>query len=145
MKPDDIPFAQDYLGNQFFLRNGKVMRINGETGRLEAPLRGVSLIDEDLNMDPIELPLLAFLMLVQKQPDSLGLKLLEAFRNTRQSLAPGQLLHVYPPLCSKEARSGVGLTLKAMDAGERLSFLTKAVERVSALREGENISFPLLR
>jgi len=145
MKPDDIPFAQDYLGNQFFWRGGNVMKINGETGCLEAPLRGLTIIGSDVITDPVELLLEAFLAAPQQHPESLGLQLLETFHEIGQSLAPGQLLHVYPPLCSKEARSGVALALKAMDVAKRLSFLAKAVKRVSARGEGEDISFPLLK
>lgn len=37
------------------------------------------------------------------------------------SLDPGQVLHVYPPFCTKE--SGKGVSLKAVGCDEALSFL----------------------
>src|SRR5206468_454105 len=37
----DVPFAQDYLGNQFLYRNGFVLKLSAELGRLENPLPGV--------------------------------------------------------------------------------------------------------
>src|ERR1700681_1788880 len=35
VEPDDIPFAEDYLGDQFLLRGGDVWRLYAETGEVE--------------------------------------------------------------------------------------------------------------
>jgi hypothetical protein len=35
VKIDDFPFAQDYLGDQFLLRSGSVLRLRDETGEVE--------------------------------------------------------------------------------------------------------------
>lgn len=32
---DDVPFAQDCLGDQFLLRSESVLRLHGETGEVE--------------------------------------------------------------------------------------------------------------
>src|SRR5688500_691944 len=32
VRPDDVPFAEDCLGDQFLLREGRVWRLYGETG-----------------------------------------------------------------------------------------------------------------
>src|SRR5688500_8926701 len=34
--PTDIPFAQDQLGDQFLLRDGRVLRLSAETGEVDA-------------------------------------------------------------------------------------------------------------
>src|SRR5437016_6339491 len=36
VKPDDIPFAEDCLGDQFLLRGGEVWHLYAETGEVEA-------------------------------------------------------------------------------------------------------------
>src|SRR4051812_37693754 len=82
LTPDDIPFAEDALGDQFIVRGGTVHRLAGETGDL-SPL-GVDLPDFDARTraDPLEY---------------LSLQPLWQFRADGGELQPGQLLSVMPP------------------------------------------------
>jgi hypothetical protein len=145
LKPEDIPFAQDYLGNQFLLRGDEVLRLSGETGALATPLKGIFAVQAGTVTQTPAVSLDIFLMFPQRYPQSLGLELLDRFREDGGSLEAGQLLHAYPPLCSKEARQGVGIAMKAVPVEERLAFLAKTARKVQSLREGEEISFPLTR
>ena len=103
---DDLPFGQDVMGDQFLLRAGQVHRLYGETGELES--LNVSLTD--------------FLAAAQADPiGTLSLEPLAQFYHEGGTLEPGQLLNVYPPFCTEEAKAGV--SLKAVPALERLRFL----------------------
>jgi len=35
VRPDDVPFAQDFLGDQFLLRRGRVIHLDGEIGSID--------------------------------------------------------------------------------------------------------------
>ena len=106
VRPDDIPFAQDCLGDQFLLRSGSVFRLSGETGELEDLRMGWRDFFAAAAADPIEF---------------LSLQILERFRREGGSLEPGQLLSVYPPFCTEESAHGV--SVQAISANERILFL----------------------
>jgi hypothetical protein len=142
---EDIPFAQDYLGNQFFLRGNEVIKIMGETGEQVAPLDGLAVIDSDVSVDPLTLQFEVFLQAVQFRPESLGLDLLDRFIAAGNTITPGELMHIYPPLSSKEAAGGARLSATTMPVGERLAFLTRAVRLNAEVMPGERASFPLIR
>ena len=119
---DDVPFAQDYLGDQFLLRSGSVLRLRAETGEVE-----------DLAVDWRE-----FLWAAAANPsDVLSLQLLQRFRGEGKSLPPGQLLSVYPPLCTKEAAGGV--SLKAIPVCERIRFLADLAAQIRDLPDGSKV------
>ncbi|MDQ3706303.1 MAG: SMI1/KNR4 family protein [Chloroflexota bacterium] len=120
--PTDVPFAQDAIGDQYVLRDGVVHWLYAETGDLESLRTG----------------LIEFLEAAQANPDQyLGLQLLRQFLSSGGTLQPGELLHVYPPLCTVEARSGVSVT--AVPAAVRLAFLRQFAEQVRGASEGGQI------
>jgi Immunity protein 35/SMI1 / KNR4 family (SUKH-1) len=122
VKADDIPFAQDCFGDQFLLRSGSVMRLHGETGEVE-----------DLAIGWRE-----FLTAAAANPNEyLSLQLLEHFRSEGRCLEPGQLLSVYPPLCTAESANGV--SLKPIPALERIRFLADFAAQISGLSNGSKI------
>lgn len=120
--PIDIPFAQDAVGDQYLLRDGMVYWLYGETGDMESLRTG----------------LIEFFEAAQKAPDQyLGLQLLRQFVEGGGTLQPGELLHVYPPLCTVEAKSGVSVT--AVPAAERLKFLGQFAAQVRGVSAGGQI------
>jgi hypothetical protein len=122
VSPDDVPFAQDYLGDQFLLRSKSVLRLHGETGEIE-----------DLAVGWRE-----FLSAAAANPkEFLSLQLLERFRGEGGALEPGQLLNVYPPLCTRESANGV--SLKAIPASQQIRFLADFASQVGGLLDGSKI------
>jgi hypothetical protein len=120
--PTDVPFAQDAIGDQYLLRDGIVHWLYAETGDIES----------------LRIGLIEFLEAAQANPDEyLALQLLRQFLASGGTLQPGELLHVYPPLCTVEARSGVSVT--AVPAAERLAFLRQFAEQVRGASEGGQI------
>jgi hypothetical protein len=83
----DIPFAQDCMGDQFLLREGRVLSLRAETGEVEEVSRTLDDFWDAIKYDAQE-----FLNF-----------------DPNRRLQPGQLLHAYPPLCTQEAASGVSL------------------------------------
>lgn len=110
---DDVPFAEDSVGDQWFIRGGTVWRLAAETGDTE-----------DLGQD-----LSAFLSAVERDPvATLGLQPLMRFRAEGGALSPGQLLNVYPPFCTVEASRGVDIA--AVPTLERLYFLAELARQL---------------
>ncbi|HEY8599730.1 MAG TPA: hypothetical protein VIL85_14930 [Thermomicrobiales bacterium] len=120
--PTDIPFGQDAVGDQFILRDEAVYRLDGETGALTNLDRGLLDFFADVAADPIEV---------------LGLRPLHQFRLEGGMLLPGQLLSVYPPFCTVEAAAGV--TLRAVDADERLTFLAHFSAQIATANDGDRV------
>jgi hypothetical protein len=111
----DVPFAQDAVGDQWLLRDGAVIQLMTETGEIEQ--LGVDLPN--------------FLAGAVRDPiDVLGLHPLMQFTNEGGRLEPGQLLSVYPPFCTEQASDGV--SLRAVPADERLSFLADLARQLPA-------------
>lgn len=99
--PDWVPFGEDCMGDQFFLKGDIVLRLDGETGDIE---------EEAVSLR-------AFLEAANKEPTAvLALEPLLQFRREGGDLQPGQLIHATPPFCSAESAQGV--TLKAAPATE---------------------------
>lgn len=121
--PEDIPFAEDALGDQFLLRGGSIDRLHAETGAIE--VLGKSLFE--------------FLGAVQEDPiATLRLEPFLSFYRDGGRLEPGQLLMAYPPFCTEESEAGV--SFKAVPAAQRLGFLADFSAKVSKLPEGARIS-----
>lgn len=117
----DVPFAQDSVGDQYLLRDGTVHWLYGETGDMESLRIGLSEFFEAAGANPDEY---------------LGLEILRRFQRGGGVLQPGELLHVYPPLCTVEAQKGVSVT--PVPADERLRFLGQFAEQVrGASGEGQ--------
>ena len=51
--PDDIPFAEDCLGDQFILRDGRVLRLAAETGDVRTLELGLAGFFRSVQDDPI--------------------------------------------------------------------------------------------
>lgn len=118
----DVPFAQDALGNQFVLRGELVWQLDAETGQLES-----------LKIDVHD-----FLgMLISSPADVLPLSFLEQFKGGNVALEPGQLLSVYPPLCTAESSRGV--SVRAIPANQRLEFLSDFAAQVAGLPDGSRV------
>lgn len=120
--PDDVPFAEDALGDQFLLRDGEVHRLVGESGEIQALGMGVR----------------GFLDATERDPDGfLMLDVLSAFRAQGGRLAPGQLLSVYPPFVAVESQNGV--SIKAVPVAERIGALAELVRAVERLPDGTRL------
>ncbi|GHC52423.1 SMI1/KNR4 family protein [Neogemmobacter tilapiae] len=93
-----VPFAEDCVGDQFFLSDGTILRLEAETGAVHAT----------------NLTLKQFLAAVEADPvATLSAEPLIQFRKEKGDLPEGQLILAYPPFCAKESADGVSLT--AMD------------------------------
>jgi len=117
--PNDIPFAQDCVGDQFLLRDGHVVRLLAETGEFE----GVALDLRDFfakaEADPEEF--------LSSAPD--------------YPLEPGQLLHAYPPFCVKESESGS--SLRSCPAREVILFHADFAKQIAAVPDGGKIEIDI--
>jgi hypothetical protein len=124
LSSDDVPFAQDALGDQFLLRDSTVFKLYAEIGTLE-----------NLNVDLSE-----FLRQADDDPiEYLELQPLRDYLDSGRTLEPGQLLNVYPPFCSVESADGV--TCSAVAAEDRLRFLQQLVAQIGDLRDGAKMKF----
>jgi hypothetical protein len=120
----DVPFGEDCVGDQFFLRDDIVWKLLAET-------------DEVRSMD---VPLANFLEQAQKDPvEYLEMHPLLQYINERgQGLDPGKLLSVYPPFCTAE--SGAGVDLRAISTLDRRRFLIEFAFSLRQVPDGAKIS-----
>jgi hypothetical protein len=114
--PDDVPFAEDFLGDQFFLRGGDVWRLYAETGEMESLEETFKVFMENVQEDPGE---------------ELGLHALLQFQREGGKLLPGQLLAAYPPFCTEESANGV--TVSPVNSDERRRFLAEFAAKIRQL------------
>lgn len=122
VKPSDVPFAEDCLGDQFLLRGGQVWRLFAETGELES----------------LEVNFKEFLQEVAKDAvEFLGFHPLMEYEKDGGQLKPGQLLAAYPPFCTEEAEDGV--TVSAVPTDERRRFLADFAAKVNDLPDDGQI------
>jgi hypothetical protein len=122
---DDIPFGEDCLGDQFFLRDAVVWRLFAETGETES----------------LEVNLSQFMKETQDDPgEELGLHPLLQFQRDGGKLEPGQLLSADPPFCTEEAEDGV--TVTPVSCEERHRFLAEFAAKFRDLPDGGEIDDP---
>jgi hypothetical protein len=124
---EDIPFAEDCMGDQFILRTGRVHRLAAETGELWT----------------LDLDLAGFFDAVQA--DSIGflsLQPLLQFQRDGGALEPGQLLGAYPPFCTQQ--SGAGVHLAAIPADECRLFLADFAAQIRDVPDGGKIVFKVV-
>jgi hypothetical protein len=119
-----VPFAEDCMGDQFFLAGGTILRLLAETGKVEDMACDLASFLKAANETPVE-----FLSL---EP------LLELQRNG-SALAPGELIHAYPPFCTVEAENG--MSLRAVPALELHAFHAAFARHV--LNEGDRVRMNL--
>lgn len=125
---NDIPFAQDCVGNQFLLRQGEVVFLDTETGEIA----------------PLEVDFKHFLIGADKFPvDALGLEPLRRWQQQGGGLAPGQLLHVYPPVCI--AADTDKATVAPVAAPKRLAFLADLYRQIKHLPDGQALTIKPLQ
>ena len=122
MTADDIPFGEDSLGDQFFLREGIVWRLFAETGEIESLEMNFSQFMASVQNDPIE---------------ELALQPLMQFQEDGGNLEPGQLLAAHPPFCTEKAEDGV--TVSAVPSAERHRFLAEFAAKIRDLPDGEQV------
>ncbi len=95
IKGEDVPFGEDCLGFQFFLRAGQVIYLDAETGKV----------------DNLELDLSEFFDWIAANPVSnLGMQPLLKSIQDGNTPAPGQLISEHPPFCTPESSKGVALS-----------------------------------
>ena len=121
VRPSDIPFAQDQVGDQFLIREGIVLRLFAETGEIER-LSG-SLHD--------------FFSRVSSD--------IEGFLNVGLShnMEPGQLLWAYPPFCFQQ--SGAGASLAPLPASEVILLHADLARQIRDVPDGGEVEFKVVR
>lgn len=123
--PDDVPFAEDCMGDQFLLRADQVWKLSAETGEME----------------PLDLSLLDWLEAVQADAvEVLSLEPLLQFQQEGGKLEPGQLLSAIPPFCLESDQE---LSLRAIPSADRRQFLAHLAEQLRNLPEGAQIKFDI--
>ena len=123
LKPADVPFAQNALGDQYILRDDCVCRLDAETGTIE----------------PLQLDLEGFLGAATADPIGfLGLQPLLNFQKLGGTLEPGQLLSVYPPFLVRtdsDKRS-----YAAVPASQVIASLAEFVRETRSLPDGTKVT-----
>ena len=118
VRPDDVPFAQDALGDQYLLRGGIVHRLWAETGEMESTGRDLAAFDAGHRADPLEF---------------LGLHPLHAFRQGGGELHPGMLMQMYPPFCANHDQPRC---FSAVPSAEAIAYLSTLARQLAELPEG---------
>ncbi len=122
----DIPFGQDFLGNQFLLRDSVVFRLRADTGEISSMGVGLGQFLGESREAPIEY---------------LGLELLARYHQEYGALEPGQLIHTMPPLCLD--RGEQKLALKAVPADQAVTYLASVARQVTDVPDGQEIRLEL--
>jgi hypothetical protein len=119
VRPGDIPFAQDQVGDQYLLREGAVFRLCGETGDVSSHAGSLAEFlrraDEDIE---------GFLNVALDRP-----------------MEPGQLLLAYPPFIFED--SGEGTAMRAVPAEEVIGFHAELARQMRDVPDGERVTFRL--
>ena len=121
---DDIPFAQDCVGDQFVLRDSIVSVLRAE-------------IDE---LEQLGLTLGEFFREAAADPDEvLSMGPLGKHLANGGLLAPGQLLHAYPPFCMRETTLD-NVSLRAISADELRGYLCDLASQIRDVPNGGLVS-----
>lgn len=123
----DLPFGQDFLGNQFLLRDSEVFRLRADTGEVTSLRVDLAGFFDATKANPVEY---------------LSLELLALFHEQNGGLEPGQLVHTMPPLCLK--RPDKKLAMKAVDADNAIAFSANFAKQISEAPEGVEVKLELL-
>ena len=108
----DIPFAQDCVGDQFFLRNGHVIRLLAESDEIEN----------------VACDLREFLLEVDRDPE----EFLSAAPDHK--LRPGELLHAWPPFCTEPPDTGY--SIRPCPAHEVILFHAELARTILEIPDG---------
>lgn len=119
VKLTDIPFAQDQVGDQFLIRDSRVVRLSGETGDIE----------------PLASSLEDFFMRLSED--------IQGFLNVGlgYTMQPGQLLFASPPFVLQEA--GADALLKPMHAEEVILFHAHVARQIRDVPDGGEVEFKI--
>jgi hypothetical protein len=121
----DVPFAENALGDQFLLRENQVIFLDGETG-------DVSAVSDNLA---------AFFRLVESDPlNTLRLQPLLDFIERSGCIQEGELLAVFPPLCSVQAQQGIA-AYQAVPTLEHRKYLSELAAKIRLLSPGDTFDF----
>jgi hypothetical protein len=121
--PDDIPFAQDCFGDQFIYRSGNIFKLTGETGEVDLLCKSLDKFIKGITADPHTF-----------------LNLPESFL-ARYVINPGQLIHVYPPLCTRaEKRS-----FRVISATELISAHADFARQIRDVPDGGEINIKVVK
>jgi len=115
---NDIPIAQDCFGDQYLIRDNKIIKLLAESGDLEFLEIDFDKFIENLKADPVR---------------TLNVENVDKF-----DLKPGKLLSVIPPFCIK---SDSERSFKQIDAEERIRFLSNLSRQIRNLPDGTSIKF----
>lgn len=127
LRETDIPFGQDYLGDQFVMRDDVVYRLSGETGKLES-------LQTDFD---------GFLKHAQEDPvNYLYLEPLLQFQSEGGKLEPGQLLNILPPFIMKESEDGV--SMQAISLFDQIKFLSDFSSQIAGARDGTEVTMKVV-
>jgi len=127
VRPSDVPFGQDALGEQFLLRDGQVWRLSAEIDELEPLGQTVTEFLEEIVADPT---------------GALGLEPLRRFEIDGGRLSPGELLSVYPPYVVDTGGTSAR-SFCAVPAGDRIRFLAQIAAQLSKLPDGTKVEFKI--
>ena len=124
VEEDDIPFAEDCMGDQFLLREGQVIRLYAESG----------------DMEELGLTLEEFMDKVKNAPsDVLDLEVMELVTESDAKLHPGEVMVAHPPFVMEESEEGVQLEampcLQALMYYSQLSFNIQSVAKENQVTE----------
>ena len=119
VRPSDIPFAQDQVGDQFLIRECNILKLSAETGEIER-------LSESLQ---------AFFGRVSSD--------IEGFLSVGLShrMQPGQLLHAFPPFCIQQ--SGGGASLKPLPVSEVILFHADLARQIRDVPDGGQVQFKI--
>jgi hypothetical protein len=115
VRPSDIPFAQDQVGDQFLIRDDIVLRLSAETGEIERLADSVQDFFSKVSND------------------------IEDFFNVGLDyrMQPGQLLCAYPPFCFGESAGGASLA--PLPASEVILFHADLARQIRDVPDGGQI------
>jgi hypothetical protein len=126
VQPYDVPFGQDFLGNQFLLRDNRVFRLRADTGELKTLDLDLPHFLDACRQDPIEF---------------LSLQLLAEYHQNFGALEPGSLVHTMPPLALR--RADAKIAMRAVPADNAISFLANFARQIQDLPEGTEVNLRL--
>ena len=122
VREDDVPFAEDAVGDQWLMRGEQVAELSAETGEVEELGIDLDTFFERVAADPKE---------------ALGLAPLVQLREEGGELRPEQLVNVYPPYAFSQSADGVHV--RAIDALEQRSFLADLARQMADVKPGESV------
>jgi len=113
--PSDIVFAEDMFGDQFLVREGRVLRLMAECGEIEEKENSLSTFLEKVAEDTA-----AYLNVT-----------LDHF------MQPGELIFAWPPFCMKE--SAAGSKMKPCPSSEVIGIHADIARKIRSVPDGGSI------